>query len=75
MSEDKEYDGVVIWFNKGFGFISWEIDGVQQSDLFLHFSDISMDGFKTLHKDQKIRFKVGQNQRGQPKAIAVVAVK
>ncbi len=51
-------EGKVKWFNerKGFGFISQE-DGC---DLFVHFSAIQSDGFKTLREGQSVRFDVMQ---------------
>lgn len=61
--------GTVKWFNaeKGFGFISRE-DG---SDVFVHFSAIQGDGFKTLEEGQSVTFNVGEGQRG-PQATNVV---
>lgn len=72
MSDELCY-GEVLMFSapKGFGFIGWEKDGVKQKDMFVHFSDISMEGFKTLYKNQKVSFKVGTNKHGDPKAIEV----
>lgn len=57
------FKGSVKWFDekKGFGFITRE-DG--QPDVFLHFSAIKGDGFKTLAKDQKVEFDVEQGQKG-----------
>jgi cold shock CspA family protein len=77
MSDDKVYYGSVCWFDpkRGFGFISWEIDGVPQKDLFLHFSDIACEGFKTVYKLQRVQFGLGTNVRGDPKAINVVILK
>lgn len=77
MNDNKVYYGEVIWFSssKGFGFILWDIDGVQQDDLFLHYSDITMEGYKTIAKDQRVSFSIGTNARGEPKAINVVAIK
>ena len=62
--------GSVKWFNesKGFGFISRE--GGQ--DLFVHFSNISGDGFKTLQEGQAVTFTEGQGQKG-PQAENVEA--
>ncbi|MGB4438660.1 MAG: cold-shock protein [Sedimentibacter sp.] len=58
--------GTVKWFNseKGFGFITKE-DG---SDVFVHFSAIQGDGFKTLEEGQKVSFDVTQGNRGDQAA-------
>ena len=63
--------GNVKWFNesKGFGFIERE-DG---PDVFVHFSAIKGDGFKTLTDGQKVEFTVTDGQKG-PQAEDVVAV-
>lgn len=54
--------GTVKWFNdaKGFGFI--EQPG--QDDVFVHFSAIEMDGFKTLQQGQPVEFEVRQGDKG-----------
>lgn len=64
-------NGVVKWFNsdKGFGFIEQE-DG---PDVFVHFSAISMPGFKTLNEGDKVTFEIEQGQKG-PAAANVVVV-
>ena len=69
--------GEVAWFapDRGYGFIFWQIDGVQQKDLFVHFSDVLCEGFKTLYKHQKVSFGLGTNVRGQPKAVEVSVLK
>lgn len=66
---DKEYVGVVVWFDNktGYGFIERE----GEEDLFVHFSDIICEGFKTIKKDQKVVFGIGANKNGKPKAINV----
>ena len=63
--------GTVKWFNetKGFGFIERE-DG---PDVFVHFSSIKGDGFKTLADGQKVQFTVTDGQKG-PQAEDVVPV-
>ena len=63
--------GTVKWFNetKGFGFIEQE-DG---PDVFVQFSAIQGDGFKTLADGQKVEFTVTTGQKG-PQAENVVAV-
>lgn len=60
--------GKVKWFNaeKGFGFI--EVEG--QDDVFVHFSAIQGDGFKTLEEGQAVSFDVETGNRG-PQAVNV----
>ena len=54
--------GTVKWFNnsKGYGFI--ECEG--QKDLFVHMSEILMDGFKTLAEKQQVEFEVSEGEKG-----------
>ncbi|SDT17900.1 cold-shock DNA-binding protein family [Actinopolymorpha singaporensis] len=54
--------GTVKWFNadKGFGFIS--VDGGQ--DVFVHFSAIVADGYRSLDEDQRVEFDVVQGPKG-----------
>jgi CspA family cold shock protein len=61
--------GTVKWFSdeKGYGFITPD-DG--SSDLFVHFSNIAGDGFKSLTEGQKVSFEVGEGRRG-PEASVV----
>ena len=63
-------EGTVKWFNpeKGYGFIS-QNDG---EDLFVHFSEIKMDGFKTLDEGQAVSFDVTTGQNGKLQASNVV---
>ena len=70
---DKIFIGEVLWFDakRGYGFIGWNNEDVQQKDLFVHFSDISCEGFKTLYKGQKVSFSLGANKHGDPKAVNV----
>ncbi|ODC02824.1 cold-shock protein [Terasakiispira papahanaumokuakeensis] len=55
--------GTVKWFNdaKGFGFITPADSG---DDLFVHFSEIQADGFKTLAEGQQVTFEVTQGKKG-----------
>lgn len=64
-------EGVVKWFNdaKGFGFI--QQDG--GPDVFVHFSSIQGDGFKSLAEGQRVSFEVTQGQKG-PQASNVCKV-
>ncbi|SES36688.1 cold-shock protein CspD [Salipaludibacillus aurantiacus] len=61
--------GKVKWFNseKGFGFIERE-DG---DDVFVHFSAIQAEGFKTLEEGQEVEFEIVEGNRG-PQASNVV---
>ncbi|EAF9913890.1 cold-shock protein [Listeria monocytogenes] len=54
--------GTVKWFNseKGFGFI--EVEG--GDDVFVHFSAIEGEGFKTLDEGQSVEFEIVEGQRG-----------
>lgn len=64
--------GTVKWFNseKGYGFIA--VDGGQ--DVFVHFTAIEMDGYKTLDDGQRVEFEIAQGQKGlQAERVRVVA--
>ncbi|MCP1103446.1 CspA family cold shock protein [Aequitasia blattaphilus] len=61
--------GTVKWFNatKGFGFITNE---ETNEEVFVHFSGLAMDGFKTLEEGQSVTFDVTEGNRG-PQAVNV----
>ena len=64
--------GRVKWFNekKGYGFISGD-DG---TDVFVHFSSIKKDGFKTLYEGDEVEFEVSQGPKGlQATDVTVVS--
>jgi CspA family cold shock protein len=60
--------GKVKWFDdaKGYGFIALE----GSKDVFVHFSEIQMDGRKTLVENQNVEFEIGEGPKG-PQAINV----
>ena len=64
--------GTVKWFNnqKGYGFIS-DQDG---NDVFVHYSGLNMEGFKTLEEGAKVEFDVTDGQKGH-QAVNVTVVK
>lgn len=64
------YHGTVKWFNetKGFGFISNDEGG---DDVFVHFSAIQCDGFKTLQEGQKVVYDVEPDPKNSSKMRAV----
>jgi cold shock protein len=61
--------GSVKWFNgeKGFGFIQQDAGG---PDVFVHYSEIQGNGFKTLDEGQRVEFEIGQGPKG-PQAQGV----
>lgn len=64
--------GKVKWFNaeKGYGFITSD----EGKDVFVHYSSIKCDGFKTLEEGQKVTFDVVDSDRGQQASnVTVVA--
>jgi CspA family cold shock protein len=64
--------GIVKWFNetKGFGFIEQQEGG---KDVFVHFSAISGEGFKTLREGQSVQYDVVEEAKG-PKAANVIGL-
>lgn len=63
--------GTVKWFNnqKGYGFISDE----GGDDVFVHFSDLNMDGFKTLNEGSSVEYDLTAGAKG-PQAVNVTVV-
>ncbi|MET9260805.1 MULTISPECIES: cold-shock protein [Amycolatopsis] len=62
-------EGTVKWFNseKGFGFITPDNGG---GDVFVHYSEIQGNGFRTLEENARVSFEIGQGQKG-PQATSV----
>ena len=65
-------EGKVKWFNssKGYGFIEQE-DG---EDLFVHFSAIEGDGYKSLEENDRVEFEIVQGNNGKSQATKVVKI-
>ena len=61
--------GTVKWFNnqKGYGFIS----DAEGNDVFVHYTGLNMEGYKTLEEGQEVEFEVIEGQKG-PQAVNVV---
>ncbi len=61
--------GTVKWFNnqKGYGFISDE----QGKDIFVHYTGLKMDGFKSLEEGQSVTFDIVEGEKG-PQATNVI---
>lgn len=64
MEDNQVFKGVVVWFDskKGYGFIARDDGG---GDLFVHFSNIVSDGFKTLEAEQNVEYELGKNHHGE----------
>ena len=64
--------GTVKWFNsqKGFGFITDE----NGKDVFVHYSELNMEGYKNLEENQKVEFDVVDGEKG-PQATNVTVIK
>ncbi len=67
-----QYKGTIKWFNnaKGYGFIGRE----DAPDLFVHYSSIQQDGYKSLREGDQIEFDVVQGAKG-PQADQVIVVR
>lgn len=65
-------EGKVKWFNaaRGYGFIEQE-DG---DDVFVHYSAIEGDGYKSLDEGEKVKFEIVEGKQGKPQAANVVKV-
>ena len=68
--------GEVIWFDpqRGYGYVK---QGEGEKDMFVHFSNVVMDGFRTLYKGQLVEYTIGEGEEGNhkgPQAIQVVVV-
>lgn len=61
--------GTVKWFNaaKGYGFIEQE----SGEDIFVHYSAIETDGFKTLNEGEKVEFEISEGDNGKSQAVSV----
>ncbi len=72
MEDTKRYRGTVKWFSssKGYGFIQWP-EGPK--DVFVHYSAVQMEGYKSLDEGQPVEFSVEDSTKG-PQAVQVVPV-
>ncbi|KAL7616851.1 glycine-rich protein 2-like [Lactuca sativa] len=74
MAETNRYEGTVKWFSgqKGFGFIAPADDSGE--DLFVHQSEIKMEGFRFLRDGQRVEFSVDSGGDGRKKAVDVMGL-
>lgn len=65
--------GEVCWFSagKGFGFLSQENGG---DDIFVHFSAVEMEGYRTLKEGQRVTYEVETGPKGKPQAARVKVI-
>ena len=70
MADARRYQGTVKWFNasKGYGFIQWP-EGPK--DVFVHYSAIQAEGFKSLKENDKVEFEVREGPKGLQAANVV----
>lgn len=68
--QDQKQTGTVKWFNakKGYGFITHG-----EKDVFVHYSGISMDGFKNLNEGDEVSFRIEEGKNG-PQAVDVIVL-
>lgn len=68
-----QFQGTVRWFNnaKGYGFLGHE----NGPDVFVHFSSIQTEGYKSLKEGEPVEFDIIQGEQGRPQADAVKSVK
>jgi CspA family cold shock protein len=69
--------GTVKWFNneKGYGFIAVDDeDGKKKADVFVHYSAIAAEGYKSLDENQRVEFEVVQGPKG-PQADGVRVIR
>jgi len=63
-------EGTVKWFDKGYGFITPDNE---EKDVFVHFSDIVSEGFKSLKEGERVSFEIGEGLKGpQAKNVNVI---
>jgi cold shock protein len=67
--------GIVKWFKaeKGYGFITVDgRDGSKKTDVFVHYTQIQMDGFRKLEEGQRVEFDIVKNSKGEQAENVVV---
>lgn len=80
MANSKTVKGTVKWFNdaKGYGFLQVDpntlLGGLTNQDVFVHYSALSDDGFKTLAEGQQVEFDLVDGPKG-PQATNVIKLK
>lgn len=64
-----QHTGSIAWFNnaKGFGFITYE----GGADVFVHYSAIQAEGYKSLHEGDRVNFDIENGSTGRPQAAHV----
>ncbi|WP_010300939.1 cold-shock protein [Kurthia senegalensis] len=66
------HEGTVKWFDgsKGYGFI----ESAQGEDIFVHFTGIVADGFRTLNEGQRVQFDIVEGNRGSQAANVILLI-
>ena len=69
-NEIKKMIATTKWFNsvKGYGFL---VDLDTKEEIFIHYSQLQMDGFKSLHEDDMVEYELGAGKDGKEQAVSV----
>mmetsp|Transcript_5025 Transcript_5025/g.9116 ORF Transcript_5025/g.9116 Transcript_5025/m.9116 type:complete len:109 (-) Transcript_5025:603-929(-) len=73
MTDEVKQQGSVKWFSriKGFGFI---LPDDESGDLFVHQTNIEVEGFRSLDENQRVEFAIAEGEDGKKRATEVVAI-
>ncbi len=61
-------NATVKWFDNGYGFL---VDSETKEDVFVHYSNLIMDGYKSLHEDDMVTYELGAGNDGRQQAVNV----
>lgn len=71
---ERVYTGTVTSFDKGWGFIDYYDNNGRKKSIFVHWTNIDMDGYKNLNPGQRVDFTIGKGKNGKDHAENVTVV-